>query len=208
MENKIRVVVADDHKITIDGIKSMISSNPNIEVVGEALTGKQVLAFLEQNEADIVLMDINMPEMDGIEATREITTRWPHVKVLMLSMHHENKFVRTAIDAGAKGYMLKEGGQMECITAIQAIAVGGTYFSPGVEKAFTSQYEETQIQLSQREIEVLELIAEGFSSKEIGDKLFISENTVNHHRKNLHSKTGSTKVAELISWARENGALD
>lgn len=204
----IRVIIADDHRITLDGLKSMIADQSNIAVVGEALTGKAVVNLLEQHSADVVVMDINMPEMDGIEATRIISKRWPDVKILMLSMYRESKFVRTAIEAGARGYMLKEGGQLECITAIQAVAVGGTYFSPGVEKAFTSQPYEQQIQLSKRELEVLICLADGCSSKEIGDKLYISENTVNHHRKNLHAKTGATNVVELISWARENGAVD
>lgn len=204
----IRIVVADDHRITLDGIKSMVGGQEDISIVGEAINGNEVIERVEEHTPDVVLMDINMPQLDGIEATKKIKSRWPNVKVLILSMHSENKFVRTAIDAGANGYMLKEGGEFECITAVKAIAMGGSYFSPGLEKAFTDRWKDDQIHLSARELEVLNLLNEGMSSKEIGEKLFISENTVNHHRKNLHQKTDSTKVTELLSWARDNGALD
>lgn len=204
----IRILIADDHQITRDGLKSMIKENPNMEAVGEAVNGQQVVDFLSEKDADVVLMDINMPELDGIEATKVVTHRWPSVKVLILSMNKETKFIRSAVEAGAKGYMLKDGGLLEAATAIQAISIGGSYFSPGTEDAFTQQNEEDFTNLSRREIDVLRLLGEGKSSKEIGDELFISEHTVNHHRKNLHAKTGSSKVTELLHWARENHILE
>jgi len=206
MDGRIKLVVADDHKISVDGIKAIVSSNPSIEIVGEAYTGKQVMDLLEVLSPDVVLMDIEMPEMDGLEATKLIKNSYPDIKVLILSMHKSGKFVREAFKNGVDGYILKESGQEECLPAIKMIAAGGKYIGVGISME-SDRAQVNEVVFSTREMEILELIAQGKTTKQISEELFITDNTVNTHRKNLFNKAEVHNVTELLNWARENGAL-
>lgn len=202
----IKLLVADDHKIYVDGISALLKEQPTIELIGTAHSGRQTLDFLVDNRPDVVLLDIDMPDGDGLKTCAEIKARYPNIKVLMLSMHNGKRYVQTAFKNGADGYLLKESGQEECLPAIQMIAAGGQYKGKGVhDSAKGSGVDE--VSLSPREMEVLALIAEGLTSKQMADRLFVTENTISHHRKNLHAKTGSNNATSLLAWALENGAL-
>ena len=209
-------MIADDHQMFIDGIKALIKNEKEIEVIGQALNGKALLLMLDAILPDIVLMDINMSEMDGIEATRTITQKYPMVKVIMLSMHSTKEFVAGLIEAGASGYILKNTGKKELVDAIQQVSKGKSYYSEEIMKLMMDSFKnpaskiqnpELQ-QLTEREKDVLKLIAAEFSTKEIADKLFISPNTVETHRKNLLSKLKAKNLAGLVKYAVQMGLAD
>ncbi|WP_064967024.1 response regulator transcription factor [Tenacibaculum ovolyticum] len=208
---KIKVIIADDHQIVIDGLKSLLVQEENIEVVGEALNGKDALAILEKEDVDIAILDIEMPLLSGIEATKIIKNDFPSVKVLILSMYNTEKFVHNVIEIGANGYVLKNKGKEELVLAIKYILEGDEYFGREVEKTFRlSQKKKNDeiknVKLTKREIDVLKLIAFGDTTPIISDKLCIAHSTVETHRRNLIEKTevrGGSKG--LVKYAFENG---
>lgn len=212
----IRLIIADDHRMFIDGIKALLKNEKEIKVTGEALNGVHLLRLLEKETPDVILMDINMPEMDGVEATKLITTKYPRVKIIMLSMHSTKEFVAGMIEAGAAGYILKNTGKKELVEAIQAVSQGKSYYSREVTEVIMESFKNPSKknqnpelpQLTDREKEVLKLIAQEFSTKEIADKLFISPNTVETHRKNVMSKIGAKNMAGLVKYALQLGLID
>lgn len=206
----INVLLTDDHQIIIDGLKSLLTNQEEINVVAEASNGREALRILSLIPVDVLLMDIDMPVMNGIDALKEIRRQNSKVKVIILSMHNEAGMIKSLIDLGANGYLLKSCSQDELIEAIKKVAAGQSYFSSDVTLALLKPAArlgpQTEI-LTERETEILRLIASGFSNKEIGDQLFISHRTVDTHRTNLMKKLDVNNIAGLISYAIKNGIV-
>lgn len=206
----INVLLTDDHQIIIDGLKSLLNNQDDIQVVAEANNGREALRILGLISIDVLLMDIDMPVMNGIDALKEIRKNYPNVRVIILSMHNEAGMIKSLIDIGANGYLLKSCTQDELVEAIKKVASGQSYFSSDVTLALlkpTSNQGQPNELLTEREIEILKLIAAGFSNKEIGDQLFISHRTVDTHRTNLMKKLDVSNIAGLISYAIRNGIV-
>lgn len=211
----IKVLLADDHKIVRDGIKLMLQSQAGIDVVDEAGNGLEVLKKLEFNIIDLVIMDINMPEMDGIKATKEIREKYPNTKVLALSMSNDELHIRQMIQAGASGYIMKSAGRSELKEAITNIIEGKHYFSDeatlsimmdlvkGKGKSASSE----PVHITDRELEILELIIKEYTNQEIAEKLYISSRTVDAHRRNLLQKTGARNTAGLVKYAFQHNII-
>jgi DNA-binding NarL/FixJ family response regulator len=205
----IRILIADDHQMFIDGLKSLLEHAEGIEIVGEALDGVEVLYKLEKQPADIVLMDINMPKRDGLATTKLVLEKYPDTKVIMLTMFNTPEFIQGLADVGAHGYILKNTGKEELMAAISAVSSGKTFYSQEVMQTMLRQNSKKTADgktindpnLSKREIEVLKLIAQEFTTQEIADKLFISQHTVETHRKNLLDKIGAKNIAGLVRYA-------
>lgn len=207
--NKINVLLTDDHQLIIDGLKSLLKDQEDINVSAEANNGREALRILSFLPVNVVLMDIDMPVMNGIETLKEVKKQYPDVKVIILSMHSEAGMIKSLIDLGANGYLLKSCTQDEVVSAIRKVAASQSYFSTDVTMALlkpANQEQKTEI-LTERETEILKMIAAGFSNKEIGDKLFISHRTVDTHRTNLMKKLSVSNIAGLISYAIKNGIV-
>ena len=206
----IKILVADDHKIIRDGIVQLLDDEKNFFIIGEAGNGKEALDILEQRKADIVIMDINMPEMNGIECTRQVVQKYPETKVLALTMYSEDIYLKRMLDAGASGYILKSSGKEELLKAIKKIMAGHLHFSDEITHAPSTGMESDidksgdLIPLTGREKEVLKLIVSEFTNQEIAEKLFISSRTVDAHRRNLIAKTGVRNTAGLVKYAIRN----
>jgi len=211
----IKILLADDHKIVRDGIKLMLESQPGIEVVAEVSNGKEALEILNDTLINLVVMDINMPEMDGITATKEIKEKYNNIKVLALTMSNDDLHIRQMIQAGASGYIMKSAGRNELKDAIMTIVNGKHYFSDeathsimmdlvkGKGKSSSSDL----VHITDRELEILELIIKEFTNQEIAEKLFISSRTVDAHRRNLLQKTGARNTAGLVKYAFQNNII-
>ena len=207
--NKINVLLTDDHQLIIDGLKSLLKDQEDINVSAEANNGREALRILGFLPINVVLMDIDMRVMNGIETMKEIKKQYPGVKVIILSMHNEAGMIKSLIDLGANGYLLKSCTQDEVVSAIRKVAAGQSCFSTDVTMALlkpANPEQKTEI-LTERETEILKLIAAGFSNKEVGDKLFISHRTVDTHRTNLMKKLSVNNIAGLISYAIKNGIV-
>ena len=201
---KIRIWIADDKELIRNGLKMQLDSEPHIEVIGTASQGKELLEMLEAEVPDIVLMDIAMPVMDGLEATRKLKERNPEVRVIMLTDYDELPLVRKARKIQAEGYILKNVSKEDLISTIEQVYSGKTVF----DQNFDSGKAKLPIpKISDREKEILENLSNGLSSQETATKLFISKNTVDTHRKNLLAKSGCRNVAELVRWAMDNGLI-
>ena len=207
------IVLADDHVLLRDGIKRIIEESQDLRIVAEASDGFELLRVLKQYDVDMVLLDISMPGLRGIEAAREIKISHPDIKVLILTMHKKKEYLRLAFSAGADGYLLKEATGDELFDAIGAIRNGENYVSNAFSKELTSELIQLYRSggklkaevLTHREKEVLKLIAEGKSSKEIAELLFISIYTVNNHRAKIIKKLGLKKTADLVRYAIREG---
>ena len=208
----MRLIIADDHQIMIDGLMSILANYPEIEIVGVAKNGAQVLAILEHEQVDIVLTDISMPEMDGRELTLAILKNYPHTKVIALSMYGDTSHVNDMIEAGVLGYINKNVSNKELLEALNRVQEGRKYFSDEVADTILRsindhtkrKQEEEKVNLTEREKEIIKLIANEYSNAQIGDELFISERTVETHRKNIYRKTNTTSIVGLIKWLYEN----
>ncbi len=209
----IRIAIADDHEIVRDGIKLLLEDEPGFEIVSEAENGKQALSFCKDYEPDLVIMDITMPEMDGIEATKKIKDQYTNIKVLALTMLSEDQHIRKMIKAGASGYILKSAGKEELIKAIKTIIEGQHYFSDGATQSILQELvnpdvskpkQPENVHITDREREVLKLIVNEYTNQEIADKLFVSVRTVDAHRRNLLQKTGAKNTAGLVKYAIHN----
>jgi DNA-binding NarL/FixJ family response regulator len=212
--NAIRVILVDDHNLFRNGLKLLLSGYSDIEVVAEASDGHEFLQILENTPADIILLDIEMPEMNGIEATITAIAKYPDLKVISLSMYGEEEYYYKMIDAGVKGFILKSSDITEVIKAIKSVIEGGTYFSSDVLYNVVKNIKtvvrtpNNSASLSERELEVLEQICRGLSNQEIADALFISKRTVEKHRASLLSKTNTKNTAHLVMYAIENKLVD
>ena len=203
----IKILIADDHQMFIDGLRSLLEGSKEICVVGEAGNGQQVLDLCEHQEVDIVIMDINMPVMDGIQATRELLKKHPSIKILALSMYNDKEYITDILKAGALGYILKNTGKENLLKAINTLQSGDNYLADEVSKTLLNSFirkprlMQIMEKLSGREKEVLECIASGRTTHEIAEQLFISKNTVETHRKNLLYKLKARNTAELVNNA-------
>lgn len=205
---KIQVALVDDHQLFRSGINFIISDTEDIEIAFEASNGQEFLDFLDQYQPDLVLMDINMPVVDGVEATRRALEKYPQLKVLVLSMFGEVDYYNTMIDLGVKGFILKDIDNDELIDAIRKVNRGGSYFSQELLLQLIKQKPgDDEVELTRREKEVLELICVGHSNQEISEKLFISQRTVERHRSSLLFKTDSKNSVSLVVFAIKNGLV-
>ena len=212
--SKAKVLLVDDHVVVRQGLKALFADEPDIEVVGEASNGREALERLSDLEPDVVLMDISMPGLNGIEATRQIQQHHPETKVVVLSMHANEEYVFQVLQAGASGYVLKQSDSMEVLTAIRAAVAGGSFLSPPISRTVIDDYvrrAEARGQggepdlLTSREREVLQLLAEGRSNREIAAELSISIKTVETHRSNMMNKLDLSSKTELIKYALRKG---
>ena len=215
--NKIRVFLADDHLILREGIRSLLGKVSDIEVVGEAGEGGETVAKVEQLAPDVVLMDITMPGMSGLEATKQIKQKYPQVKVLILTIHETSQYLSQMLQAGASGYVVKTTAASELISAIRAVHQGDVYLYPSITRMLVEDYlrrvegGEERISyegLTSREREILMYIAEDKKNKEIADLLGISVRTVQAHRTNLMDKLGAHDRTELVKYAISKGIID
>lgn len=198
----IRVLLADDHNIILDGLNVVLSNDKEIEVIGTAENGEEVIEFLEKKETDLVVLDINMPKMDGITCSRVLKKQFPWIKILILTMYPQKSFVDEIIKIGIDGCLLKNNTGKELITAIKRVMNGKSYFDH--LKSFTSEKEDIiQFKLTKREIDIIKCLADGLSSPEMAEKLFISEHTVRTHRKNILKKTGLASTSQVVRYATE-----
>ena len=207
MQKKITVLLVDDHSLVRRGFRRMLEDEPDMEVVGEAGDGEESVKLAKKLQPQVVVMDCALPGMNGLEATRQIIDQSPGTAVLMLSMHSERTWVRQAIEAGAKGYVLKDAMELELGPAIRKIAAGETVFDPKVEQKTTLRGERNTA-LTQRELEVLQMIVDGKSNKEIAMALDLSANTVAVHRANIMNTLGIHKTAELVVYAIRAGLVN
>ncbi len=211
----IKILIADDHKITREGLKSLLEKEDNLTVVAEAENGREAVRLAHELKPDIVVMDINMPELNGIEATRQIIADDPHIKVIALSMFSERRYVTRMLKVGVSGYLLKSNAFDELVSAIHAISKGQGYLSNKIAHIVMKDYsarlgedDQSPISLlSPREKEVLQLIAEGLSSQEIADKLFVSVKTISSNRRQLMEKLKTDSVAALTKIAIREGLI-
>ena len=207
MQKKITVLLVDDHSLVRRGFRRMLEDEADIEVIGEAGDGEESVKLAKKLRPQVVVMDCALPGMNGLDATRQIIDQSPETSVLMLSMHSESTWVRQAIEAGAKGYVLKNAMDLELGPAIRRIAAGETIFDPKVEQK-TALRGERNSALTQRELEVLQMIVDGKSNKEIALALELSANTVAVHRANIMNTLGIHKTAELVVYAIRAGLVN
>jgi DNA-binding NarL/FixJ family response regulator len=214
MTGKYKVVIAEDHTILREGLRALLSASADFEIVGEAEDGRSAIQCVEKVKPDLVLMDLSMPRMNGMEALREIKKLRPETKVLALTVHKAEEYVLATLAAGADGYVLKDATHTELVMAIKSVLMGKRYLSPGISEKVIEGYLEGRRTLksrspwdtlTQREREILKLVAEGYKNKDIADYLCISVKTVETHRANLMKKLDLHNVSALTAFAMEKG---
>ena len=212
MNQKVRIVIAEDHTILRDGLRSLLSSDPNFEIVGEAGDGREAIKCVEKFRPDLILTDLSMPRMNGMEAIKEIKRQSPKTKVLVLTVHKAEEYILATFRAGANGYLLKDSTHAELVMAVKKVLSGKQYISPEISEKVIEGYLEgkktlkTQTSwetLTQREREILKLIAEGYKNKKIAEDLCISVKTVEKHRANLMEKLDLHNASALTAFAME-----
>lgn len=211
----IGAVIADDHPIVREGLRRLLEAEDDIEIFSEASDGLEVLEKVAKYDPQVVILDITMPNLGGLETLQQLRSAHPNVKVILLSVHAEPPFIQSAVSLGVDGYVLKNGRVDEVITAIRAVTEGGSYFSPPVAKEIVEQLRSPNrtsadpfSMLSTRERQVLRLIAEGLSAKEIASELGISTKTVEAHRTSIMRKLGARKATELVRYALRHGLIE
>ena len=216
MQNRLRIVLADDHTILREGLRALLSVDPSFEIVGEAGNGREAVRCVEKLGPDLLLMDLSMPRMSGMDAISEIKKRYPETKIIALTVHNTEEYLLSTLQAGADGYVLKDSTHDELVMAIHNVMAGKPYLSPGISDKVIEGYLEGKEnslsvsswqRLSQREREVLKLIAEGCKNKEIAEDLCISLKTVEKHRANLMKKLDLHNAAGLTVYAMERGLV-
>ena len=214
MSKLIRVIIADDHTIVRSGLRLLLETEPDIKVVSEAFNGQEAIEKAERFQPDVILMDITMPDLDGLEATLTIKKRWPKIQVIALTMHRSDEYFFEMLKSGASGYLLKGAETGELLDAVRTVAGGEVYLYPSMARKLVQGYlqqnkiEETPITLlSTREREILQLLIEGYSNNEIADKLVLSASTIHTHRGNIMKKLNLSSRHELIQYARQNGLI-
>jgi DNA-binding NarL/FixJ family response regulator len=216
---KIRIILVDDHQIVRAGIANLVNSETGLEIVGEAADSVEFLSLLETIKTDLAILDISLPGISGIELTRLITSNYPDIKVLILSMHTSEEFIFNAINAGAKGYMPKNTSRKELMEAIQSVAKGEEYYAESISNVILKSYikkaksgpedsNNKENQLSKRELEVLRLFAQGFSNQEIANKLFISIRTVESHKNHIMQRLELKSSVDLVKFAIRNNLVN
>ena len=207
MGNKLKVLLVDDHALVRRGFRRMLEDEPSLQVVGEASDGLEAVQLAEQLKPEVIVMDCALPQINGIEASRRILARQPQTAILMLSMHSEDTLVRQAMEAGARGYVLKNAMDLDLVSAIKKVAEGKTVLDPQVIKSGGLKGER-DTGLTPRELEILQHIVAGKSNKQIATELNLSVNTVSVHRANIMDALGIHKTAELVVYAIRNGLVN
>jgi DNA-binding NarL/FixJ family response regulator len=216
MGQKVRIVIAEDHTILREGLKSLLSSNPDFEIIGEAEDGREAIRCVEKFKPDLILMDLSMPRINGLDAIKEIKKRFSETKILVLTVHKTEEYILATLKSGADGYILKDSTHAELVLAVKNVLSDKHYISPGISEKVIEGYLEGKKTLkrksswetlTQREREILKLIAEGYKNKEIGDYLCISPKTVEKHRANLMEKLDLHNVQALTTFAIEKGLV-
>jgi two-component system, NarL family, response regulator NreC len=209
---RIRVLLADDHAVVRQGFRMILGAQSDLEIVGEAGNGREAVELAAELKPDVVVMDVTMPELNGIEATRRVTAENPHIRVVALSMHKDSVYVREILRAGARGYLLKESVADDLVAAVRAVAAGEGYLSPAISNAVLDDYRRHVTDpidlLSSREREVLQMLAEGKTNKEIAGTLNLSVYTVDAHRGRIMEKLNVHSINELVRFAVRNGLID
>jgi two-component system response regulator NreC len=210
----IRVLIADDHAIVRTGLRALLNSEPSMELVGEATGGYEAIELAGKSNADILVLDISMPDLDGISVTKKIKSQFPDLRILILTVHEDEALLREAIRVGAAGYVLKRAAETELISAIRAIMGGVLYVDPSMVRVLlsdeikpTATLPESVEPLTHREKEILKLIAQGYTNRQTAEELNISTRTVEGHRANLVAKLGLRSRVELVRYAREQGLI-
>jgi DNA-binding NarL/FixJ family response regulator len=212
----VRIVLADDHTIMRNGLRLLLERQPHLQVVGEAADGRQAVALSETSNPDVVIMDIGMPNLNGIEATRQIVNHSPRTAVAILSMHSDESYVIRALKAGARAYLLKDSAEADLLAAVRALTEGKSFFSPAISKILVEDYmrqlesrgaEDTYELLTNREREILQMLAEGRTNKEVANMLNLSLYTVETHRTHILQKLNLHSVPELILYAVRKGII-
>ena len=212
----IRILLADDHTVMRRGLRLLLENRPEFSVVAEASNGREAFERVESSKPDVVVLDVAMPNLSGIEAAQRINATWPHIGIVILSMHSDEGYVLRALKAGAKGYLLKDSAEGDLMDAIQAVHAGRTFFSPEITRMLMEDYvreirsrgaEDSFDLLTPREREILQLLAELKSNKEIAQRLNLSQYTVETHRRNLQEKLNLHSFAELILYAVRKGVI-
>lgn len=216
MTDKYRILIAEDHTILREGLRALLTKEPDLEVVGEVDNGKDAYRSVATLTPDLVIMDLSMPHTNGTEAIKNITRRFPQVKIIVLTFHKAEEYVHAALDAGAHGYVLKDESHIQLMVAIRGVLAGKTYLSPSIcdhvvtgylGRRNTSERVPSWERLTQREREVVKLIAEGYRNKDIANYLSLSPKTVEKHRSNLMRKLDLHSVSSLTAYAIENGLI-
>ena len=217
MKQKLKVLLADDHKLLRAGLKLLLQRNPDFAVVGEAADGEQTLQLFQQLEPDLLLLDLSMPKMDGLDCLREIKSRWPGAKVIVLTMHEDENYIKQAMQAGAAAYVHKRAADTDLFKAIEAVQAGQLYLSQQNSNLLLNvllkqdpvpvDNQAPYVLLSPREREVLRLIAHGYSMAEVAERLSLSIKTVDTYKTRLMEKLGTTRKSELVSYALKYGLL-
>jgi two-component system response regulator NreC len=217
MKNPYRIVIAEDHRILREGLQALLSSHPEFEIVGQAEDGLEAIRCVESLSPDLILMDLSMPRMNGLEAIEDIKKRCPDTRIVVLTVHKTEEYILTTLKAGADGYILKDANHTELALAIKNVLGGKRYLSPGISEKVIEGYLEGKKSrqpasayemLTQREREILKLIAEGYKNKEVADYLCISLKTVEKHRANLIRKLDLHNAAALTAFAMEKGLIE
>jgi DNA-binding NarL/FixJ family response regulator len=212
MNTKVKIIIAEDHTILRDGLRALLSTQKEFEVIGEAGDGREAIRVVDKLEPDLVLIDLSMPKLNGMEAIHEIKRRNPQIKVIALTVHKNEEYILAALEAGANGYVLKDASQDELFMAIQYVMAGKKYLSPTISEKIVEVFLENRKvgkefsawdTVTSREKEILKLIAEGYKNKDIADHLFISIKTVEKHRSNLMKKLDLHNTAALTTYAIE-----
>ena len=212
----IRVILADDHAVVRAGLKAVLGSAKDIQVIGEASNGRDAVAMADRLDPDVVVMDLTMPELDGLGATKELVMKQSRSKVLVLTMHAEDEYLVPLLEAGAAGYLVKSAADRELVDAVRAVAHGDTYVQPSAARALArgikrkeehADERERYAKLTERERDVLRLVAGGYSAPEIGEKLFISPKTVDTYKQRIGEKLGLTHRSEYVQFALKLGLL-
>jgi two-component system, NarL family, response regulator NreC len=214
--NPVRIVRADDHTVMRNGLRLLLERQPNLKVVGEAADGRQAVALSESANPDVVIMDIGMPNLNGIEAARQIVSHNPRTAIAILSMHSDESYVIRALKAGARAYLLKDSAEADLLAAVRALSEGKSFFSPAISRILVEDYmrqlerhgaEDTYELLTNREREILQLLAEGRTNKEVAAMLNLSLYTVETHRTHILQKLNLHNVPELILYAVRKGII-
>ncbi|GAB3718570.1 response regulator transcription factor [Spirosoma flavus] len=210
METPIKILIADDHQLFNDGMKMMLSSEDNLQIVGQVFSGKDVLDAVNRLMPNVILLDINMPHINGLDVASQLLKVAPNVRIIVLTMYNDRKFVDDCKKMGVHGYILKNSGVDEVINAIETVTANKKYYDPKLTQAHKANLHADdffmkQFQLTKREIEIIGLIGQSFTNEEIADKLFLSVATVKTHRNNINLKLGINKPADLVKFALEHG---
>ncbi len=216
MKKPYSIVIAEDHRILREGLRSILTSNPDFTIAGEADNGLDAIKCADELKPDLVLLDLSMPKMNGLDAISEIKSRNPEIKIMVLTVHKAEEYIFESLKAGADGYLLKDATRNELMIAVESVIDGRTYITPGVSEKIVSAYiegknpatvESSLDRLTSRERQILKLVAEGYKNKKIGDILCISVKTVEKHRANLMKKLDLHSASELTTYAMEKGLV-